>query len=117
MNDCDLLQALVENGGTMPWSDLLNVSGDANTANGYLQALIESGYVSGSLQPLTSVRITPSGRKKLHELVSIKKKEAEREERIAIDRKRAHIEFCVTVIVAIVGAIITVAGFVRSLIQ
>lgn len=113
MSDLDLLQALAENGGTMPWSDLLNTSGDVNTASGCLQALKASGYISGSLQPFTAVRITPSGRKKLHELVRAKKKEAEREKRIAKDSKRTH----VMTIVEIVGAIITIAGFIRSLIQ
>lgn len=112
MSDLDLLQFLAGSGGTMPWSDLLNASGDVNTASGYLQALKEKGYVSGSLQPFTSVRITPSGRKYLQGLVSAIKKEEEREGRIAIDSKRT----LVTTIVAVVGAVITVASFIRSLI-
>lgn len=62
MSEFDVLKALSENGGEMEWSALMNSDGSVQETSGVLQLLLHGGYISGSLSPHSSVRITPIGR-------------------------------------------------------
>lgn len=62
MSEFDVLKALSESGGEMEWSALMNTDKSVQETSGSLQLLLHSGYISGSLAPYSSVKITPIGR-------------------------------------------------------
>lgn len=114
MSDCSLLQLLADNGGTMPWVDLMNASGDPNAAEASLQSLKARGYISGDLRAYTTVRITSSGRKKLNELISVKKKKEEREDQVRKDREQTHRESRIGLVIEAVTAVAAIATVVAG---
>lgn len=114
MSDCSLLQLLADNGGTMPWVDLMNASGDPNAAEASLQSLKARGYISGDLRAYTTVRITSSGRKHLQELIDLKKEKENRDSQIRTNNVITHAISLAALIVTIASLAVAIAGLVST---
>lgn len=112
MSDLSLLQLLADHGGAVPWSDLLNASDDPSTAHGFLLSLKARGYISGELRAHTTVRITPSGRKQLNELVNVKEEKEKREDQIRKDDVKSHTANVIMIVIAVLTLAATIIGLV-----